>query len=131
MHADFAHYRVRWLPSPNLEHSSVSVALSYHTCTQWSVPKRSAPGPNDGNAIMWMYHSHYDESADINSGLYGPLIVYNKGVLSNTTGLPKDVDQEFVLLYLVSYAVICFHVFRQICVALQVQLRYDADASQS
>jgi hypothetical protein len=51
---------------------------------------------------MWMYHSHYDESADINAGLYGPLIVYNKGILDNTTGLPKDVDREFVLLYLVS-----------------------------
>ena len=53
---------------------------------------------------MWMYHSHYDESADINAGLYGPLIIYNKGVLSSTTGLPKDVDREFVLLYLVSHA---------------------------
>jgi hypothetical protein len=47
-------------------------------------------------------NAHYDESADINAGLYGPLIVYNKGILDNTTGLPKDVDREFVLLYLVS-----------------------------
>jgi hypothetical protein len=52
---------------------------------------------------MWMYHSHYDESPDIQAGLYGPLIIYNKGVLDSTTGLPKDVDREFVLLYLVRF----------------------------
>jgi hypothetical protein len=53
---------------------------------------------------MWMYHSHYDESPDIQAGLYGPLIIYNKGVLDSSTGLPKDVDREFVLLYLVRTA---------------------------
>jgi manganese oxidase len=66
---------------------------------QWSVPERSGSGLRDGNAIMWMYHSHYNESADIYTGLAGPLIVYKKGVLHHTTGLPTDVDKEFVLLY--------------------------------
>jgi FtsP/CotA-like multicopper oxidase with cupredoxin domain len=48
---------------------------------------------------MWMYHSHFDEVADVYAGLAGPLIIYKKGLLSPKTGLPIDVDKEFVLLY--------------------------------
>jgi hypothetical protein len=33
------------------------------------------------------------------SGLAGPLLIYKKGILNSKTGLPTDVDKEFILLY--------------------------------
>jgi hypothetical protein len=68
---------------------------------QWSVPERSGPGYNDGQAVLWMYHSHYEEIADVYSGLAGPLAVYKKGTL-DAEGMPTDVDKEFFILYQVS-----------------------------
>jgi len=47
-----------------------------------------------------MYHSHAHESADIFAGLMGPIIVTRKG-MSGPTGRPKDVDREFVQLYMI------------------------------
>ena len=41
----------------------------------WQVTERSGPGPADPSSIMWMYHSHFDEVADVNAGLMGAIIV--------------------------------------------------------
>lgn len=30
----------------------------------WQIPARSGPGPNDLSSVLWMYHSHVDESGD-------------------------------------------------------------------
>ncbi len=30
----------------------------------WHVPERAGPGPNDASSVMWMYHSHTDETRD-------------------------------------------------------------------
>ncbi|KAG5187621.1 Cupredoxin [Tribonema minus] len=38
--------------------------------TYVNVPERSGPGPADGNAIMWAYHSHTDEVTDENKSHY-------------------------------------------------------------
>ncbi|SNQ59826.1 multicopper oxidase domain-containing protein [Candidatus Methanoperedens nitratireducens] len=72
----------------------------------WQVPERAGPGPNDGSSIMWIYHSHVDESGDTNAGLVGPMIIYKDN--STTTNpkepndiQPKDVDKEFVTLFTV------------------------------
>jgi FtsP/CotA-like multicopper oxidase with cupredoxin domain len=64
----------------------------------WEVPKRAGPGPNDPSSIMWMYHSHVDESDDTNTGLIGPIIVTRKG-MAGEDGSPKDVDREFVTMF--------------------------------
>ena len=64
----------------------------------WEVPKRAGPGPNDPSTIMWMYHSHVDESDDTNTGLIGPIIVTRKG-MAGEDGSPKDVDREFVTMF--------------------------------
>jgi FtsP/CotA-like multicopper oxidase with cupredoxin domain len=42
-----------------------------------------------------MYHSHFVESTDINTGLVGPLIVTRRGS-AKPDGSPKDVDREFI-----------------------------------
>ncbi len=49
----------------------------------------------DGSSVLWMYHSHFVESTDINTGLVGPLIVTRKGS-ARPDGSPKDVDREFI-----------------------------------
>ena len=41
----------------------------------WQVTERSGPGPADPSSLLWMYHSHFDEVADVNAGLMGAIIV--------------------------------------------------------
>jgi manganese oxidase len=66
----------------------------------WTVPERAGPGPGDGSSVLWMYHSHYIESRDMNAGLMGPIIVTRKGA-ARPDGSPKDVDREFVVAFAV------------------------------
>ncbi len=61
----------------------------------WSVPERSGPAAMDGSSVLWMYHSHFVESTDINTGLIGPIIVTRKGS-ARPDGSPRDVDREFI-----------------------------------
>ncbi len=66
----------------------------------WEVPERAGPGAGDGSSVMWMYHGHRDEVSDTYAGLIGPLIVTAKG-MANPDGSPKDVDRQFVALFMV------------------------------
>jgi manganese oxidase len=61
----------------------------------WAVPERSGPASMDASSVLWMYHSHFVESTDINTGLIGPIIVTRRGA-ARPDGSPKDVDREFV-----------------------------------
>jgi FtsP/CotA-like multicopper oxidase with cupredoxin domain len=70
-----------------------------HTYT-WGVPESAGPGPMDGSSVLWMYHSHFVEPADMNTGLIGPIIVTARGK-SKPDGSPKDVDREFVTAFAV------------------------------
>jgi FtsP/CotA-like multicopper oxidase with cupredoxin domain len=65
---------------------------------RWAVPERAGPGPMDGSSVMWMYHSHSDEAADVYAGLMGVIIVTRKG-MARADGTPKDVDREFAVNY--------------------------------
>jgi hephaestin len=65
----------------------------------WEVPERAGPGPNDPSSIVWLYHSHTNELKDVESGLTGAMIITRKG-MANADGKPRDVDREFVCLYL-------------------------------
>lgn len=64
----------------------------------WNVPERAGPGPMDGSSVLWVYHSHFVESRDMNAGLIGPIIVTGKGQ-AKPDGTPKDVDREFVVAF--------------------------------
>ncbi len=66
----------------------------------WPVPERAGPGPMDGSSVMWMYHSHVDESGDTNAGLIGPIIISKKGMAGRDL-MPTDVDREFVTMFTV------------------------------
>jgi manganese oxidase len=65
----------------------------------WEVPERAGPGPNDPSSIVWLYHSHTNELKDVESGLVGAMIITRAG-MGDADGKPKDVDREFVCLYL-------------------------------
>ena len=69
-----------------------------HTYT-WEVPERAGPGPADGSSVVWLYHSHVNEQRDVNSGLIGPIIVTARG-MARPDGSPKDIDREFVCLFM-------------------------------
>lgn len=66
----------------------------------WEVPERAGPGPHDPSSVMWMYHSHVDEVADVYAGLMGPIVVTRRGE-ARPDGRPKDVDREFIVNFTV------------------------------
>ncbi|MGA8212930.1 MAG: multicopper oxidase domain-containing protein [Candidatus Sulfotelmatobacter sp.] len=69
---------------------------STHTYT-WEVPERAGPGPGDPSSLVWLYHSH--GNAALESGLIGAIIITARG-MAGPDGKPKDVDREFVNLYM-------------------------------
>ena len=69
-----------------------------HTYT-WQIPERAGPGPNDPSSLFWLYHSHCDELRDVASGLFGGLVVTRRG-MALPDGRPKDVDHEFVTIFI-------------------------------
>jgi FtsP/CotA-like multicopper oxidase with cupredoxin domain len=66
----------------------------------WQVPQRSGPGPGDPSSLVWLYHSHVNELKDVESGLIGAIIVTARG-MAGPEGKPKDVDREFVSLFMI------------------------------
>ncbi|MBZ5646323.1 MAG: multicopper oxidase domain-containing protein [Acidobacteriia bacterium] len=72
---------------------------SIHVYT-WKIPQRAGPGPSDPSSIVWLYHSHTEEMRDVNSGLIGAIIVTGKG-MARPDGTPKDVDREFLSLFMI------------------------------
>jgi FtsP/CotA-like multicopper oxidase with cupredoxin domain len=65
----------------------------------WLIPERAGPGPNDPSSVFWLYHSHCDELSDVASGLFGGFVVTRRGA-ALPDGRPKDVDREFVTMYI-------------------------------
>lgn len=65
----------------------------------WSVPERAGPGPNDPSSVFWLYHSHADELRDVASGLFGVIVVTRRD-MALPDGRPRDVDHEFVTLFI-------------------------------
>jgi manganese oxidase len=65
----------------------------------WQVPERAGPGPADPSSVFWLYHSHADELQDIASGLFGMMVVTRRG-MARPDGRPKDVDHEFMSMYI-------------------------------
>lgn len=66
----------------------------------WKLPERSGPGPGDLSSIVWLYHSHTNETRDVESGLMGAIIVSARGT-TRPDGTPRDVDREFATMFIV------------------------------
>ena len=66
---------------------------------EWIVPERAGPGPHDGSSVLWMYHSHVNEVRDINTGLFGPIIITARGK-ARPDGSPIDVDREIIASFM-------------------------------
>jgi hypothetical protein len=66
----------------------------------WRIPDRAGPGPADPSSIFWLYHSHCDELRDVASGLFGGIVVTRRGMAHLPDGRPKDVDREFVTIFI-------------------------------
>ena len=69
-----------------------------HTYT-WEVVDRAGPRPSDPSSVVWLYHSHVEEPKDVNAGLIGALVITRRG-MARADGTPKDVDREFVALFM-------------------------------
>jgi manganese oxidase len=66
----------------------------------WTVPERAGPAAGDSSSILWVYHSHFVEPRDMNTGLLGPILITAKGS-AKPDGTPKDVDREFIVAFAV------------------------------
>ena len=75
------------------------VAPGATTTYVWPVPERAGPAAHDQSSVLWMYHSHTAEDADLNTGLVGPIIVTARGK-ARADGSPVDVDREIVAGFL-------------------------------
>lgn len=64
----------------------------------WLAKERAGPSPGEPSSALWMYHSHVDESTDVNAGLFGPLVITARGK-ARANGSPKDVDREIVMAF--------------------------------
>jgi hypothetical protein len=69
---------------------------TYH----WEVPERAGPGPSDPDSVVWLYHALDHQGIDIYAVLIGSNIVTRVG-RANPDGTPKDVDREFVTLFMI------------------------------
>ena len=65
----------------------------------WKIPERAGPGPRDPSSVFWLYHSHAEELRDVASGLFGGIVVTRRG-MARPAGRPKDVDREFVTIFI-------------------------------
>ena len=75
------------------------IAPGATTTYVWPVPERAGPAAHDQSSVLWMYHSHTAEDADLNTGLVGPIIVTARGK-ARADGSPVDVDREIVAGFL-------------------------------
>jgi len=64
----------------------------------WQVPERAGPGQGDPSSLVWLYHSHGNTALE--SGLVGAIIITARG-MAGPDGKPKDVDREFVNLFMI------------------------------
>jgi hypothetical protein len=85
-----------YLPFSRGAHIPKDVRFTYH----WFADASSGPGPGQLSSIVWWYHGHYNETAETNAGLLGPIIVTAKGK-ARSDGSPKDVDREFVASFMI------------------------------
>ncbi|XP_034971451.2 coagulation factor V [Zootoca vivipara] len=65
----------------------------------WHATQRSGPPENQRTCRSWAYYSAVNPEKDIHSGLIGPVLVCQKGMLDKYSK-PKDM-REFVLLFMV------------------------------
>lgn len=81
--------------------SGASIASGGKYRYKYFVRDGAGPGSGQGSSIVWLYHSHVDMGeADIYAGLVGAIIVTAKGQ-GDQEARPKDVDREFVTLFMV------------------------------
>ena len=65
----------------------------------WEVPERAGPRLADPSSVVWLYHSHVEEPKDVNAGLIGAMVITRRG-MARADGTPKDIDREFVSLFM-------------------------------
>jgi hephaestin len=82
---------------PNAFSAGNNVAPGASFTYTWEVPERAGPSSMDGVSVMWMYHAHVLEPQDENTGLIGPMIVYQKGAMKSVGA--TGIDREFVVLF--------------------------------
>jgi manganese oxidase len=80
--------------------AGASIAPDGRYTYRWVADQGSGPGRDGPTSVVWWYHSHVDAEREINAGLLGPIIVTAAG-RADAAGAPRDVDREFVALFMI------------------------------
>jgi manganese oxidase len=67
---------------------------------KWFADNNSGPARGEPSSVVWWYHGHVEPEKEINAGLLGPIIVTAAG-MANANGAPRDVDREFVVMFMI------------------------------
>lgn len=67
---------------------------------RWIADKESGPVPGGPSSAVWWYHSHVDAEKEINAGLVGTIVITATG-MADAHGAPKDVNREFVMVFMI------------------------------
>eukprot|EP00903_Cladosiphon_okamuranus_P012901 g12045.t1 len=90
-----------WLYNQNAPGGSGSLPGGGTHTYIWEARESSGPTEASGaDSNLWFYHGHVTSVVDQYSGQIAPLIVYKPGLLDHE-GMPTDVDEEFVILFMV------------------------------
>uniref|UniRef100_A0A0D9RFF4 Coagulation factor V n=1 Tax=Chlorocebus sabaeus TaxID=60711 RepID=A0A0D9RFF4_CHLSB len=65
----------------------------------WHATERSGPESPGSACRAWAYYSAVNPEKDIHSGLIGPLLICQKGILHKDSNMPVEM-REFVLLFM-------------------------------
>ncbi|CAJ2508131.1 Uu.00g093170.m01.CDS01 [Anthostomella pinea] len=79
-------------PLPNVDALAPGQCFVY----KWFVPETAKPMASDP-ARMWSYHSFVDMQSDMNAGLIGPIVVYQRGLMNST----MNSYREFPILFMI------------------------------
>ncbi|MDQ6767031.1 MAG: multicopper oxidase domain-containing protein [Candidatus Eremiobacteraeota bacterium] len=65
---------------------------------RWPINEASGPGPNDPSSIVSLYYSDLSQGAEVEAGLFGPIVISRRGAL-RPNDTPGDVDRELIVVF--------------------------------
>ncbi len=88
-------------PYNNGATGGTSIAPNEKYMYKYFARESSGPTAQQGSSIVWLYHSHVNmDESDLYAGLMGAIII-SKKEMGDNNARPKDVDREFITLFMV------------------------------
>lgn len=83
----------------SLEGMGASILPGKTFTYRWNVPESAGPGPEEGAAKAWLYHSHAPEQAGMAAGLAGIIVINSRAECEGAGEAAGRADVEAVTLF--------------------------------